>query len=177
MVKIPIVIKLRTTLPTFLSSLKRRLSPPSNRIMATETDTRGNSSSPKRSSGLRIPRNGPAIRPEISNSKIAGRFILHDNHWDKMPSIIMLARPTNWCSKRTLPLSDNLRSAYKTRTQNETNLYCYCLDKKRRYHETSKYNCYSRSGVHINRPWWFENLTSIRYPEEGHVAGSTGQTG
>ncbi|MNC39869.1 hypothetical protein D3C75_885500 [compost metagenome] len=68
----PVEQRLRTTLPIPLSSVRCRVSAPSNKMMATESDTSGNSSSPSRASGSSVPVIGPSKRPLSSRNKMAG---------------------------------------------------------------------------------------------------------
>ena len=88
----PMVESLATTRPVWRNSLKRRLRPPSKRMTATESFTRGSRTSPKRASGSRTPKTGPARSPMASNRRIDGRRARQASHCAEMPSARTVAR-------------------------------------------------------------------------------------
>ena len=67
------VTRFLTVDPTPTSSEKRSVRLPSNNMTATDNETRGNSRSPNRSSGLSRPKTGPASMPNSNRKKMAGR--------------------------------------------------------------------------------------------------------
>ncbi|MNH29472.1 hypothetical protein D3C79_897060 [compost metagenome] len=77
----PVEQRLRTTLPIPLSSVRCRVRAPSNRMMATESDTSGNSSSPSNWSGSSTPVTGPSKRPLSSRNRMAGTRTDQASHW------------------------------------------------------------------------------------------------
>ncbi len=69
----PTVTRLRTTPPRPRISSKRSVSAPSNRMIATDSDTSGNSRSPNSRSGCTRCTVGPSTMPNSSSGKMAGR--------------------------------------------------------------------------------------------------------
>lgn len=77
----PVEQRLRTTLPIPLSSARCRVSAPSNKMMATDRETSGNSRSPSRASGSSRPPTGPNSRPVSSRNRMAGTRSDQASHW------------------------------------------------------------------------------------------------
>lgn len=88
----PMVSRRVITPPTSRSSLSERLKPPSNRMSATDSETRGYSRLPNNSSGWRKPVTGPARMPNTSNSRMEGSRSRQPSHWAEMPSTATAAR-------------------------------------------------------------------------------------
>ena len=76
----PIVTRLRTTPPISRSSRRLRLSPPSNKISATEIEMKGVNTLPISSSGCSTENTGPAAMPATSKSRIDGKCRRHAIH-------------------------------------------------------------------------------------------------
>jgi len=76
----PIEQRFRTTLPMPLSSLKCKVSEPSNKITATDKDIIGNNKSPKIASGSTTENTGPNNKPVTKRNKIAGILATQANH-------------------------------------------------------------------------------------------------
>jgi hypothetical protein len=69
-----------------------RVRPPSKRMTATESETTGNSNSPRRASGSTQPKRGPTAIPVRSKSRIEGRFKRQAAHWAAMPRTAIRAK-------------------------------------------------------------------------------------
>jgi hypothetical protein len=88
-IETPMVSILRTTFCSPRISLNFSVRLPSNRMMATDNDTIGNSRSPNSFSGSNQPVKGPKTIPESNRNTIAGNFTHQANHWHKMATIPM----------------------------------------------------------------------------------------
>ena len=80
MTSTPTVIRLTTARPTSLNSSNRSVSPPSNRMMPTESDANVSTQSPPRASGGMNPVTGPARNPNPRRSRIEGNLVRQASH-------------------------------------------------------------------------------------------------
>ena len=74
-----------TTVPCCLISSNSSVSEPSNRIIATPKEMKGNISSPSTKSGSKIPKTGPTMIPINNKNKMDGCFKYQASHWAAMP--------------------------------------------------------------------------------------------
>ena len=74
-----------TTVPCCLISSNSKVSEPSNRIIATPKEIKGNISSPNTKSGSNTPNIGPTTIPISNKNKMDGCFKYQANHWAAMP--------------------------------------------------------------------------------------------
>ena len=90
-----------TTVPCCLISSNSKVSDPSNKMMATPKEIKGNISSPKTKSGSNIPSIGPTIMPINNKNRMDGCFKYQANHWAAMPS------PTTPDSNRAVSINQS----------------------------------------------------------------------
>ena len=74
-----------TTLPCCLISSNSKVNDPSNKIIATPSEIKGNNNSPSTKSGSKYPKTGPIIIPINNKNKMDGCFKYQANHWAAMP--------------------------------------------------------------------------------------------
>ena len=67
-------------------SSRRKVSAPSKRMMATESETKGNSNSPSNASGRTQSSTGPTTMPASKSSKMAGCCTRQASHWQTSES-------------------------------------------------------------------------------------------
>jgi len=95
----PTVTRLQTDAPMARRSRALRLSPPSNRISPTASETRGKRISPKSASGSRNPVTGPATKPTASSRRMDGTRRRQASHCAPTPRTTIPASPTRtWSS-------------------------------------------------------------------------------
>ena len=74
-----------TTVPCCLISSNSKVSEPSNKMMATPKEIKGNISSPNTKSGSKTPNTGPIMMPINNKNKMDGCFKYQANHCAAMP--------------------------------------------------------------------------------------------
>ena len=84
-IRTPTETSICTTEPCCLISSNSNVSDPSNKIIATPNEIKGNISSPSIKSGSKTPNIGPTIIPISNKNKMDGCFKYQANHWAAIP--------------------------------------------------------------------------------------------